>query len=295
MSALITYNSPLLMKAGITPENRANAVQAIRAASMAIERYCKRVFALTNHDEVHHAGQFGTVFLNNFPVTQITRVFNHHVLAFTPSNSVAVAANFNTTPESLLLTATANGATTTSTLDYATYPTLTALAAAVNGLGNGWAASIPTNPTNLGAYSSADLVANQWGEQGRGIAMWMEKKGRHFRYDAKGGIIQTQFHRSEPLRFQYQAGFAVIPEDIQQICANLTAYFMDPKNGGILIEMLGEYSYTLAATTIDRLPIQDKQVLDMYRDRKNLGFDGQIGDFPFPYYSPYFLPFYWEC
>lgn len=68
-------------------------------------------------------------------------------------------------------------------------------------------------------------------------------------------------------RFTYTAGYATIPNDLEEACLQLSAYiYNDKKNKGMKSESLGEYSYTkesLIGNVIDNLGID--LILEPYR------------------------------
>ncbi len=147
---------------------------------------------------------------------------------------------------------------TTAGLTWATYPTLNALANAVNAIGgNGWAAQVVGDPTgDYGQWPSADLyVPGSYGDplEGAGVQTSqgnLTARGQNaelklhtyelagYQWDARGWLLRAIPYTDPELlhpedliwpvgvnnfRIQYTAGYTVIPEAVQEACARWVA------------------------------------------------------------------------
>lgn len=102
--------------------------------------YCGRNFEQTAIKEVVRFNRNSSVFLEEYPVTAVTKISTGRLAAITVQNS--------NTLTSALATVTATGVSlsynygTATTLLFATYTSLSTLAAAINAAGNGWSATV---------------------------------------------------------------------------------------------------------------------------------------------------------
>jgi hypothetical protein len=133
----------------------------ITSVSDAIERYCKRDFISTAYDELYNGNGDRRLLLRQYPIVSIQSVRYRPVtvLKITNTDTATVQARVTCLNTGLQLVAVKNGVKTTTTagLTYAGNVTLTALAAAVNGVGSGWSAQVVGDSTNYGSWPSADL------------------------------------------------------------------------------------------------------------------------------------------
>jgi hypothetical protein len=162
-------------------------------------------------------------------------------------------ATVDTTPSSLRLARVAAASVTTNDLLFATYTTLSAMAAAVNALGNGWSAQVIDQ---FGNWPSADLKILQGAATalngGRQLELytedlqpfvtwppgdpWGEEAGYQsftgWRLDDETGEIYGRFPRGQlNVRIDYTAGFATIPQAVQEACVQLVT---DLYNAGLV-------------------------------------------------------------
>ncbi|WP_422929199.1 hypothetical protein [Singulisphaera sp. PoT] len=162
----------------------------------------------------------------------------------------------------ILLNRVSSGTQTSRILTFAEYGTVQLLADAINGLGYGWEATVTAAglASNVGRFPSADLVGlrepkNALGD-GAGVDLFM-KAASQFDIDRATGIVRVYgwdgfsigfgggwgdpFGASwdgladygggqlgwGQFRVSYQAGYSVIPEPIQFICAELVKVAFD--------------------------------------------------------------------
>lgn len=156
------------------------AIQSlIKAASRAIERYCKRRFLVADYDELYDALGIGSLLLNNFPVLSLGRIalapervltikntLNprtqvSRVTVETIQNSSSLANDYPALSLGIRLTRV--DSTGTSNTDgeilWASYPTVQDVATQINTLSaNGWEATVQGS---YGIWRSADINAVQ--------------------------------------------------------------------------------------------------------------------------------------
>ena len=218
------------------------------------------------------------IILRNQPVDKIVRVcfFNNGWLLV--GNNAAQVASFSTTATGLTLTSITDGVVTSTTLDYATYPTIGELAAEISETA-GWTATVTTGKAS---YPSADIVPQQWANAkfANQVIQWEDYQGS-FDFSANGIIygllpiplslgyrtptsLALSAYRDMKVRICYSAGFPEIPEDLLMVCANLA---ISAYNGGkeVQTETLGQWSYTYFSPSV--LTMADKKVLSRYRER----------------------------
>lgn len=248
----------------------------VNACSLVIERYCNRTFALTTYDELYDGTGFPNLLLNNYPVTQLTRIMYNpvSVLYLTNQKTSVSRATFRLDSTNLYLVTMDSGVETTRTLTRASYLTLGALADAIDTYSaDGW------QGTALGNYASwavSDLYAPQGGQEIRwtgasyifhhafGVPSLMQQPTI--------GEIMTSFgfqRGYQNYRVIYQAGYSTIPYDIQQACAELSAatYLQREVNPNLQSESLGNFNYTqIAEKTFNNLSIASKYALQQYRN-----------------------------
>ena len=142
-------------------------------ASASIRAFCHRPFTLAVYDELYTAvTPSRQIVLNQYPVLSVDRVATcpTQVLSVTntatSTNQRARAAlqsvdngDGTLTATGITLTSVASGATSAASVPFSSNPTLSAVAAAVAGLGNGWSASC----TGYELEAAADLRAPQGG------------------------------------------------------------------------------------------------------------------------------------
>lgn len=267
MADLITLARALYaLPDDITTAQQDTVPTLITAASRACERWCGRIFAATDYDVIRtpspapqFSAQADMVILEQLPLNSVARVSGGRTSALligntaTTTNQRATAQITMTgdpevqlTPTGLTLIRVASGTSYTSTLTFASYPTLTVLAAAINALGNGWTATVQnglgpwpsselaTREGPLGCLSpagasfdvfSADLQLidvdrragavyfSSYGPGSSGSVLWGG--------DFLGSDQDVAFGSFRPqVRVGYNAGYSAIPDDVQLACAN---------------------------------------------------------------------------
>ena len=236
----------------------------ITACSDAIEKYCRRRFVSWTYDELYDGNGDRRLLLRQYPIQSVQSVRYRPVTVLKVINNNTLQnqqARVQVTSVGLQLTRTTSGVFVTETpLTWAAYPTLIALANAVNALGNGWAAQIvgDAGPTgDYGLWPSADLyVGGSYGDALEGVGVLTSQgnltaRGQNaelklhtyelagYQWDPRGWLLRAIPYTDPELlhpedliwpvgvnnfRVQYTAGYSVVPEAVQEACARWVAY-----------------------------------------------------------------------
>jgi hypothetical protein len=222
------------------------------------------------------------------PVT-VLKIINN--LANTPQARAGVSST------GLTLTRVTNGVKSTDTsVTFASNVTVGAVIAAVNVLGNGWTAltagydnwpaadlycpngisgSDGANPPGQGALTAA-------GQNAELKMHTYELAG--FQLDVRRGWLLRAIPYTDPellhpedlvwpvginnFRVQYTAGFAAVPEDVQEACAELVATYFAQRGRDMSLqaESVGTgHSYSVPGVSIDNIPERIASILRPYR------------------------------
>ena len=275
MSDLISRARALRNLGGLSLSSAELAVVdgLIPAASQAVERFCRRTFALANYDELHDGGPRPTLLLHQYPVVVVERIACDpgEVLRVANGSSAVQQALVRIGPTGSMLTRIASGIASADALTFADCPTLNALAAAIVALGNGWSAQV-VDPA-LGERASLDLAAFPGAFAARDMPTSLRMHRRDldaYRIDPAHGIAR----RLEPgrdwnggpswWRVVYAAGFDPIPDDVQEACAELVAQFFrqTKRDPGLTHEAIGN---SLAFRVHEGMAPLIRQLLDPHR------------------------------
>jgi hypothetical protein len=263
----------------------------IAAYSDAVRKYCRRDFTLAAYDELYNGTGDRRLLLRQYPVASVEAVRYRPVTVLKVINNATTLnqqARVQVTSVGLKLTAVASGVTTTvpdTTLSYATNPTLNALAAAINAQGNGWVAQIVGDAGaqggqgDYGLWPSADLfVAPSYGDasqsQGamtaRGVNAELKMHTfelQGYQWDPRGWLLRAIPYTDPELlhpedlvwpvgvnnfRVQYTAGYAVIPEAVQEATALWVAqaYYYTQRDPELTTQNVpGQITQTWGGTT----------------------------------------------
>lgn len=249
----------------------------VTAASEVVRRWCGRDFTRATYDERYRVGQDRVIVLRQRPVNGVSRVAAGRALALTIANgSTSVqraTVQASTTGDvdaglvvtGITLRSVASGVTTATALLFADYPTITALAAAVNSIGSGWVATVDST---LALWPSADLVGSEVAQPATGGGAVLELHAQDLEgctIDRKAGILRLPDSAGSELdqviwgdtedvpgdrddvRVVYDAGYDTIPGPVQQACVEvvqtlLSRLEIDPN---LSSETDGTYSYVL--------------------------------------------------
>lgn len=250
-----TQNATL---ATLNSTNPAYLASLISTASDVVRGATHRDFSQTSYSEYYSGGIYirEPLRLRQFPVIEIIRVAANPRPALLVQNVDAGSnqrATVETTTTSLRLTRVATATPTAVDLSFATYSTIASLAAAANALGNGWSAQAIDQFAN---WPSADLKPLQgaatalyggrqlelytediqpflsWPVGDLGGEEWGSQSPTGWRLDEQTGELFGRFPRGQlNIRIDYIAGFATIPQAIQEACVQLV---MDLYNAGLV-------------------------------------------------------------
>jgi hypothetical protein len=284
----------------------------ITAVSDAIEKYCRRRFVSASFDELYNGNGQRRLLLREYPLQSVQSVRYRPVTVLKITNTVPanVQARVSVTKTGLkLFRNNAGVATTDTSCTFAGNTTLTALAAAMNALGNGWSAQVVGDATNYGGWPSADLyVPGSYGDALEGAGV-LESQGalqcvagsfaelklhtyelQGFQWDARGWLLRAIPYTDPELlhpedlvfptginnfRVQYTAGYSTVPEAVQEACARWVgrAYYLTTRDSALVLQ-------TIAGASTQRwsyLPVLDHEppeeiraLLALYR-RHTLG------------------------
>lgn len=315
MADLITLSRALYaLPSDISTADQATVPTLITAASRACERWCNRTFAATDYDVLRtpspapqFSAQADMVVLEQLPLNSVARVSGGRTAAIliantaTSTNQRATAQVAMTGDPEIQLTSTgltlirvASGTSYTTTLAWASYTTLTSLAAAINALGNGWTATVQSG---MGNWPTTELVSREGPLGCLGVGCYFDAFSSDLSVldvDRRGGVVYFSSYSPGPMggggfwggdilgsdadiqygsfrpqvRVGYNAGYATIPDDVQLACANAVQVMFanqtsDPRFKSV---SLGDKSFTLGDTNL-QLPDSSKVLLAPYRLR----------------------------
>jgi len=283
--------------ASLSATNPAYLASLVTAASDSIRRECGREFILAAFTEYHSGGIYirEPLRLRQYPVAEITWVAASPRAALLIQNVDSVTnqrATFETTSVALRLVRVASAVLSTTDLLNATYPTVAQLATAVNGLANGWSATVRNDFAN---WPSADFKALQGAVSalngGRDLEMYSEivqpftawpggggdgdwddgfQGTTGWRLDEETGEMFGRFPRGQlNIRIDYRAGYGTVPQAVQEACVQLTQdlYQAALVNNTLQKSTLGASSVTLKDTsTAPQLSPKVQLLLAPYRD-----------------------------
>jgi hypothetical protein len=279
----------------------------ITAASRAVQKYCRRDFVQTTYDELYNGLGDRRLVLRQYPLLSVQSVRYRPVTVLKVQNTLANTpiARVSVTSAGVTLTWVTSGVTTTNTsIIWAANPTVVALQNAVNALGNGWMAA----GQGYDAWPSADLYCPN-GISGAGSPLPVSQgaltaAGQYaelklhtyelqgFQIDQRRGWLLRAIPYTDPellhpedliwplginnFRVQYAAGYATIPEDVQEACAELVASWFIQRGRDLTLgqeTLSGSYSYK-AALAHAELPERIKAILRPYRYHRVLNAQG---------------------
>lgn len=250
-----TQNASL---ASLNSNNASYLASLITAASDAVRGACHRDLSQTSYTEYYSGGIYicEPLRLRQFPVVEITRIATDPRPALLVQNVDAGTnqrATVETTPTSVRLFRIASATPVTTDLSFAANPTLADMTAAINALGAGWASQVIDR---FGNWASADLKPLQGAATalfgGRQLELytedlqpfvnwppgdvWGEESGYQsfcgWRLDDETGEVYGRFPRGQlNIRIDYTAGFATIPQAVQEACVQLV---LDLYNAGLV-------------------------------------------------------------
>lgn len=235
MPDLITRDRALRNLSGVSPTAADNTLldTLVSAVSAAIHRHCKREFPARQFDELYAGSGTPRLALRQLPVISVERVAYDPEVVLTVTNTSAAnqRATVHVTATGLTLVRVASGVTTTDTsVTFAGNVTLSAVAAAVTALGNGWSAAVADAAYN--GRASADLRTIQGALNAKdvraGLKLHLSELDEYDVDPARGWLLRAGgglWHGGpNHWRVIYTAGYATVPEDVQEACAQWVAH-----------------------------------------------------------------------
>lgn len=303
--ALITLDRASELLPNFNPADTTVLTDIVNAASETVSKYCNRDFVLTTYDEVYDGTGDFNLLLNQYPITRVDRVaytYQQTMMIRNAADAVTRASwQLNGTtdqppkPNYLTLTSANAGVITTIVIGplTATSPTVT-----ING-------GSPTTISQMLTYSNLATVINTYGGsygwtaqalgqfttwpladvrplQGSFEARWfgttylmLHAWGlQYFDWNPDvGEIVSPQgFDRGyRNYRVIYQAGFATVPEPVQQAVAALAVSVFNGRsvNTNLAGENLGSYSYTtISEKTFHNLDLVSRYGLNLFKNHR---------------------------
>ena len=250
-SARAKYN---LNNLATTTNEDATIAALVTACSKAIKRFTRREFDSQAFDELYPGTSGQALILNHIPIINVARVAYGPttVLLVTNASSANQRATVQVTASGLDLTRVASGISTINSLTFAANVTLTALAAAITALGNGWSAQVADS--RYANWPSADLRAAQgafFAKDANAELRIHVNELTDYDMDANRGLLfRAGSYLVEDLggwtggvnywRVVYTAGFATVPEDVQEACAQWVAalFWQSKRDPGLAAETI---------------------------------------------------------
>jgi hypothetical protein len=228
----------------------------ITACSKAIYAYCKRVLVSRSYDELYDGRAQRELVLRNYPITTISSVRYRPVTVLKITNDLANTpqARVQVTSSGLVLSRVTSGvAVTDASPTFAGNVTVLALQTFVNGLGNGWSSVsqgydqwpsadlyCPNGDTADPHFTAAGQGALQCVAGSYAELKMHTYELQGYQLNARQGWLLRAIPYTDPellhpedlifppgvnnFRVQYTAGFPTIPDDLQEVCAQLVAY-----------------------------------------------------------------------
>jgi hypothetical protein len=273
----------------------------IGAYSDAIQKWCRRDFAIRQYDELYDGNGDRRLLLRQYPIQAVTSVRYRPVTVLKVINnntSQNQQARIQVTATGLQLQRVASGVLINETLQtYASNPTLQAMATAINALGNGWSAQVVGDSSaDYGLWPSVDLhVAPSFGDGTTSQGYLMTRGAfaelkmhtyelQGYQWDPRGWLLRAIPYTDPELlhpedliwpvginnfRIQYTAGYATIPEAVQEACATWVAmaYYQTQRDPLLSSQNIpGQIAQSWGqSSTMDEPPARVQQLLAPYR------------------------------
>lgn len=260
---------------GVPPEALAVLIEA---ASARFEGEIGRALAAADYRETILA-LGGPSVLARYPAIRIDRVGANPVAAlrvanpgaFRASASVVPVGPRSEAPAKLRLVASSGAGASAGEVPITPSLTLSALAAAVSALGDGWTASAEGG---RGDHPADDLLIGTYAASGAGALLRADSEQRDADFlsseDQEASIAQIRAWGQ--VRVWYRAGYEEIPADVQEAIVGMIAASLDPAAGGgsaIKKHSLGERDIEyFASAEMAAFPRSALSVINLYRDRR---------------------------
>ena len=235
---------------------------AIDRATSRIESYLERNIKERSYAEWRSGEGVSTIRLYQWPVSQVTSVFSGNIAVMVigaKGNNLraSIAVNQETPTPAVVATYTdIAGATTATSIPFATYPTVSDVAAQIGATG-AFNATVTKNlrAVQMRPRAGADCVLAS-------MTLYGADTPSEFTYDYERGrlTIDRSWFAYWPLQkgimpnvaksilIEYTAGYATVPDDIEQACIEVASmlYRDRRRDGNLQSEGLGDYNYSRA-------------------------------------------------
>lgn len=236
--------------------------RAIDRATSRIESYLERNIKERSYAEWRSGAGVDTIRLHQWPVTTVTSVFSGNIAVMVigaKGNNLraSIAVNQETPTPAVVATYTdIAGATTATSIPFATYPTVSDVAAQIGATG-AFNATVTKNlrAVQMRPRAGADCVLAS-------MTLYGADTPSEFTYDYERGrlTIDRSWFAYWPLQkgimpnvaksilIEYTAGYATVPDDIEQACIEVASmlYRDRRRDGNLQSEGLGDYNYSRA-------------------------------------------------
>lgn len=249
-------------------------------AERIVKEYCDRTFESTSYSLEKYDGSGDSyLFLNQYPVTAITRLSIGHIEVVRIKNTATDANNATIAVSSTTLTLTVDGGASahTDTLTLSAYTTMALLVAAINALSAySWSATIESSIyNNLKPSDLLELFGSYCGNrsdtgQTEAYLYVPERPETYYEVNANTGMVKLPY----PIRagmnnviVSYTAGYssANMPKDLRLAVLILTKWLYDKRNEssyGLKQYSIGHVS---AVFPDESIPVDARDILDKYR------------------------------
>ena len=236
--------------------------RAIDRATSRIESYLERNIKERSYAEWRSGAGVDTIRLHQWPVTTVTSVFSGNIAVMVigaKGNNLraSIAVNQETPTPAVVATYTdIAGATTATSIPFATYPTVSDVAAQIGATG-AYNATVTKNlrAVQMRPRAGADCVLAS-------MTLYGADTPSEFTYDYERGrlTIDRSWFAYWPLQkgimpnvaksilIEYTAGYATVPDDIEQAAIEVASmlYRDRRRDGNLQSEGLGDYNYSRA-------------------------------------------------
>jgi len=223
----------------------------INAASAFVENYCNRNFKSRSYVEYHDGGSGNEIFLDQLPVTQITRlsIGRDNAFEIQCSKTGITGATVTVDGTSIILDRFGTTAATgTDTIALASYATIALLIAAINALSEGWTTTISDSDfTNSPSTDLIEVFGLNAYDNKNYIELATEREDT-FNVDTSMSMItlsHTINRGTKNIRVDYTAGYSTVPADVQAAVTKLVsaAWRTKSQDPSMKSETIGDYKY----------------------------------------------------
>lgn len=247
----------------------------ITGACSLVQKETNRDFPATDYDLLLNGTGRMELELPYFPVISITRIATNPVNVLNVHNTDVTNSRATVTvgATGLNFARVQSAATHTNALLFATYPTVSAMAGAINALGGGWTAF--TLGGNYDVFPSSELRSPQGGLGARlrtaGLILHADDM-ENWKCDPNIGDVFCPYgwvRGFQNYRIVFRAGFDPVPAEIVQATCELVkeAYLSRSIKPGLASEGLDKWNYSNAVTkSWDNLSLMAKNAINFYKN-----------------------------